>query len=412
MPYIFSQENYEQGYILAQNGDTLKGLIDNRNKWENPDSIKFKDSPGAGVEIYTPQTARGFFVKGDKYVSAEVRKDLLHRGQPANNESTPVFAKVFLLALIEGEKNLYSYFDADHKNYFFIKTDRGYEWLEFREYIALKDQDARITADEKYLKKESKYIGQLVLYFQDCPKIRNRLNTTAYETKSLTQLYSGYYKNCGSDAAYLKTHAKIKTKFGLLGGVTFTQLYFSYVDAPSGRRHTVNASYPMDIKPSGGIFCEFVLPRNNEKWSFLTELLYTSFETSGTTTSYETPDYYRVYTSQFDYSHIGLNGVIRFSYPVGQFNLFLNGGIRFKLQISGENSMTEVDHLYEEVVTQPAQEALETLNHEYGFLAGMGLRYKKLSLEGRYNFSLGFTNYVDFLSRINQVNVLLGFRIL
>jgi hypothetical protein len=411
LPDIFSQENFEQGYVLAQNGDTLNGQIDNRNKWQTPDSIRFINNLKTGVEIFTPRTASGFFVKGDKYISAEIRNDLLHRGQPADNESIPVYAKVFLLVLIEGEKNLYSYWDADNKTYYFIKTDRGYEWLEYREYIAVKEQDAEATGDEKYVKKESKYIGQLILYFQDCPKIQNYLNTTTYDTKSLTHLYSRYYKYCSSDPAYLKTRAKIKTRFGVQGGVSFTKLDFTEVSEFHNLKHTVNADYPMDIKPAAGIFCEFVLPRNNGKWSFLTELLYTSFKTSGTTTTYMTPEYYRVYTSEFDYSYIGLNAMIRFSYPIGQIKLFLNGGFRYNFQISGENSMTEVDYLYENVVTMPTKEALETLNHEYGFLGGMGLRFKKLSLEGRCNLSLGFTNYVDFESHIKQINVLLGYRI-
>jgi hypothetical protein len=85
----------------------------------------------------------------------------------------------------------------------------------------------------------------------------------------------------------------------------------------------MNADYPLDVKPAAGIFFELTLPRNNGKWSLLTELLYTSFETSATTTSYQTLEYYRVYTSTFHYSHIGLHEIIRFAYTVGQARLFL-----------------------------------------------------------------------------------------
>ena len=41
--YLYSQENYQPGYIIDNNGKKIEGYIDYRNWNNNPDFIKFKE---------------------------------------------------------------------------------------------------------------------------------------------------------------------------------------------------------------------------------------------------------------------------------------------------------------------------------------------------------------------------------
>jgi len=57
-----SQENYVPGYIIGNDGDTLRGFID-YGKWDiNPDRIRFKATTAEDGVFYNPIDIAGFGV--------------------------------------------------------------------------------------------------------------------------------------------------------------------------------------------------------------------------------------------------------------------------------------------------------------------------------------------------------------
>src|SRR5437879_3606317 len=68
---IFAQSNYLPGYVLQNNGDTLKGYINYREWDQCPTSIDFKHNPGdKDISKFTPRDSKGFEVSGfETYVS-------------------------------------------------------------------------------------------------------------------------------------------------------------------------------------------------------------------------------------------------------------------------------------------------------------------------------------------------------
>jgi hypothetical protein len=405
------QKHFEPGFMVNLQNDTVKGLIENQNKFRVPDSMMFKENSGSKTKIFHPESIRAFSVSGNRFVSAEIRIDQLNREKQIDSDQPPVLKTVFLLVLADGNRNLYCYADKTKKGYFFIKGADGYELLVYKEYMDTykKENETEFTS---ILKKDKKYLGQLTVYFQDCPAIQKYLGTTAYNDKSLTGLYSKYYKSCGEQqASYIKQNQKAKLSLGLMGGVSFSSVEF-IADSMDIRKITTRADYSVSKKPAFGIYSELMVPYNHGKWSIRVEALYNAVLSKGDVKIQTAPEYYSIYHNTFEYSYIGTHLFIKYSQPVGKMQIFADGGIRYNFQISGSHTMIIEDHLYGNISSNPSNQTLESTKTESGFATGLGIAYKRFSLEARYNFSMGFTNYQAFTSKLNEFNVLLGFRVL
>ena len=100
----FSQQNYQDGYIIQHSSDTLRGQIDFRDWTINPKTISFQDGRGEKTEFSAPQIF-AFFVSGETYRSYTVRihpysldLDVLAAGL----QSAPYDTTVFLRLLTAG----------------------------------------------------------------------------------------------------------------------------------------------------------------------------------------------------------------------------------------------------------------------------------------------------------------------
>ena len=58
----FCQTNFYKGYVIKNNGDTLKGYIDYREWVYSPKKITFKNNNV--VDSFTPDDIKGFEIKG------------------------------------------------------------------------------------------------------------------------------------------------------------------------------------------------------------------------------------------------------------------------------------------------------------------------------------------------------------
>ncbi len=71
----YSQSNFESGYIITMQKDTIKGFIDNRNWEKTPDQIVFKSNLDSKEITYNPNNIYGFGFEGESYVSGIVTID-------------------------------------------------------------------------------------------------------------------------------------------------------------------------------------------------------------------------------------------------------------------------------------------------------------------------------------------------
>src|SRR5437588_1907278 len=68
---VLAQSNYHEGYVVKNNGDTLKGYIDYREWENNPKSINFRISKDdKRTQQFAPATIRAFGISGmEAYIS-------------------------------------------------------------------------------------------------------------------------------------------------------------------------------------------------------------------------------------------------------------------------------------------------------------------------------------------------------
>src|ERR1700753_3772962 len=69
---VTAQENFQSGYIVRGQTDTVRGKIDYRERVANPRSVTFLDAAG-GKTAYGPGEISAFFVNGEIYRNYSIR---------------------------------------------------------------------------------------------------------------------------------------------------------------------------------------------------------------------------------------------------------------------------------------------------------------------------------------------------
>lgn len=110
---VFAQVNPQRGYILTNEGDTIRGTIDFRSETKNAQSCRFKADSTSEYRSYLPGEIRGYRLEGDGvfYVT---------RSFPVEGISKTFFAEY----LLQGGISLYRY--QEHTcDYFYLENQKG-----------------------------------------------------------------------------------------------------------------------------------------------------------------------------------------------------------------------------------------------------------------------------------------------
>ena len=393
----YSQKNFLPAKVITFEGDTLSGQIDYRNPDKNPEKIEFAPISGSPPITYKPSDIAGFMVKEEVYVSAPVAIEVSPSGSVLMDDN-PEFRlradTVFLRAVVSGNKGLYILRNSEGNINFYIKTDTGFEYLRYKKYKA-------IVSDQNVILENKEYIGQLQTYMGDCEMIWTLLHDVSYTHYSLSRLFRSYFGCMNYEIMHQKSADKPVIELGLLSGTSYSIIDFS----TDGFSHLDNTVYSRSVNFSGGLFLDFVFPANMGKISVNNELIYTKYRSSG--------EYDWVVNSvftEFEYSYIRLNNMVRLKYPVGPVYLLANVGISNGIEISGSNYLKP---RIEYVTGEPFKEgeAIEdTKKYEQGILAGLGVRYRSISMEFRYELGNGISWNQAIASRTQRIYILAGYR--
>src|SRR5688500_19181410 len=114
---VTAQSTYKEGVLVTTSGDTLKGFIDYRAWYHNPESILFKSSrDGKDPERFTVANISWFSVPGPVFYAAFVVSVSLNEIElgalRVELDTTQVVKAIFLKEILRGDKvKLYSYQD-------------------------------------------------------------------------------------------------------------------------------------------------------------------------------------------------------------------------------------------------------------------------------------------------------------
>ena len=158
--YAFAQSNYKAGYVIENNGDTLKGLI-NYREWNLPPTfVEFKSNLQDKKEVkFNARDIKKFQVKGiDSYISYKglistniiTLPDLPVRLDTGKKQDT-----VFLQQLTTG-KNLTLYFHGDVLKIRFFVAEGNAKPVELTYYPYFESASQQVAVD--------RYKNQLIYY--------------------------------------------------------------------------------------------------------------------------------------------------------------------------------------------------------------------------------------------------------
>lgn len=385
----------QSGFIVTSVGDTIKGLIDNQVWNKNPSKIYFSLSDIDEAKSYKPAELKSFGVANDIYVSAIVIID----GSPYRATSqAPVFNDnkfcdtVFLQSLIKGEKSLYYYMDINNMEHYFIGSSKGFELLVYKRY------EKKDSLNHVYVAEDKRYLGQLSYYLQDCKTILSQLKDLRYEQSGLIDLFQYYYTCTNKTIEFQYKVEKKPNQFGVVAGLSLTN--FEFIDGPT---YLVEAPYSTSVNFSGGLYFDLIFQRKSGRVSLYNEIQYYSFLADA-----EYVNNSLTITTKIGFKYLQMNNMIRYRYPLKNAYPFFNAGFSTGFGFSETNFMQNLNSTNE-------GEAIEELNKlNLGIPMGLGIKYKKYSLEIRYLAGIKkqntLINSVQPYSKTNSMFFLLGYQ--
>ena len=211
---LCAQGNYEPGYIITNQQDTVTGWINYRTEKNNQKQCEFKPDLKHETMIYLPEDIAGyrFTDNGKYYVSREIQL----------NEKPQ---KVFLEFLVEGMMNLYYYEDVIV--YYFFENQEGK-----MEIVSRKPE--RIDEEKRIVRKDNAYIGQVRYLFRDYQPIAQKANNLKFDQKSMIGVVKEYHKavcTTGESCIIFQNERPdekaVKCKISIYGGLQQSKYTFS-----------------------------------------------------------------------------------------------------------------------------------------------------------------------------------------
>lgn len=395
MYQLNAQDNFIQGYVINKDSDSISGFIHFSDWDKNPNVIRFKSDFNSDEVKYNPNDILAFSVAGDIYQSAVVEVETSPWDlQDISKDATFSFRTdtVFLRILVFGEKSLYSYKPNIGKDQFYLGNDSGYELLLYKEYIKVVDGYHNKV-------KNNKYIGQLIFYLQDCPKISEIVSNAAYTEKDLLNVFMKYNSCLGQDLIVQDEKKKTTLNWGVLAGISITSVILK------GDEYSIltEMNFPKSNNFTFGGILDVVFTGNQGKWSLNNELMWSSYITSASYTDIRSPDVYDIYDVNITLGYLKLNNMMRFRYPIKKLSIFANLGISNGIAIINSSSAIKYYHFYSSVDSAPISALEDFRTYEFGYIMGGGLGYKSINLEFRYEIGSGFSTITSLKSKVNRM---------
>lgn len=389
-----AQTNYVKAYIVNNTGDTIKGLIDYKNWGMNPDKIHFKSSPQSEVFVFTPTSIRTFCVSDELYYSAEVQMEVSPEVSNLDKyaDLNLVTDSVFLQTLVQGSKSLFYYKSPAGKSNFYIFSNGKYELLQHKKYIKTTSKDIVIAENKKY-------VGQLIIYFNDCEYLKSKIGKIKYSQRSLVNSFDSYYRCTRETVSFKKKEEKIKFEKGIFAGGSSTTLTVKGGDIKDIPHFSTSKNLAM------GLSFDVVLPRNQRKWSIVNELNFPSYHMEDNFINKAKDTVY----IEMGYRYVKINNMLRFSYPIKVFRIFINAGMGNGLALIETNYMKTIPD--GPFFNSPKEgQFIKSRKYEQSILGGAGVRWKSISLELRSEYGNGMSRYPLLSTKTLRHYLLFGFK--
>ena len=379
-----AQITFDPGHFINNEGEKIEGFIKNIEWNNNPESFEFMDSENGNKKTYSIDEVAEF--KVDRFLFKRFEVDI-DRSSNLNSSlslhKNPDFQKetLFLLLLVEGDANLYSYNDKSLVRYFYSLDHENSYQLVYKKYLR---NTSEITTNNLFRQQLSQILK--------CNSISsNRFQHLSYSKTELTKFFKDYNTCKNPELIYHKETSKGNFLYSIRPGVTLNNFKID-TDAFYANGQIVHFQNTLGIRL--GIEVEYVFPINKNKWSLITEpsFIYINDEALD----------YLGKTSIWKYNSVELPLGIRHHMFLNEHSkIFINASLVWMFQIDSKVTLFDgKDFVFES---------------RSNFALGVGYKFKnKYSFEFQYrtpqrlDFGRGS---VDQTAYIDNMALILGYTI-
>ena len=407
----YSQNNFLPGFIVDANGNTLQGEIDFQDWGINPDTISFRKKGETQIVHLSALDVQRFEVNGVEYIGGIFETDISPlKLDLLEDVSAPhiLIDTVFLKTIFKSDKKLYLNRHTYGRENFYIDRDGVIELLVYKKYKKYKQIIGR---KKELIAENKKFIGQLNLYLRDCSDMQTKLGKIKYIQSSLVSLFE-HHASCMGLVNQVELNIpreKTSIDIGVFGGAMLTNINLD--GKGFFQTHLVETEFPNSFDPTFGVFIDYDLPRNLRKFSFRTELAYTSYNIYAFHQIYHQEEYYINSDMYLQVRQIRANIMARYRKPIGlNNNIFINVGYPLSLKSWGLNAR-RIESMYfgqEEKYTIPVIPGFEY--RQGGPVFGAGLEVDKFSFELRWEFVWKLTDSINLRGLSDRFYLLAAYR--
>ena len=398
---IFAQTNYHQGYVLKNNGDTLKGYIDYREWTYSPLSIDFKvNKTDKAPQQFTPKAIKGFEITDMEtyasYIGVISTNKNIFPNLPVGLDTGKIQAAVFLKQLTTGNHLTLFFNNEINKNRFFI-AENGKPPVELIYY----EYYDNTRTQEVY---HNLYRGQLLLYINQFnngnAKLVSKLEDVKFTQPDLVNIVDDI-NNDGARTSNDQIGTKKRpsnTRFFAGAGINNTTTKYTYVNSITGdisSTGTVITDHMLSyqsttVSPKIDLGLDIFVNPNVQQFIFRLELAYSYVNGRFTGNVEQDGNTIDVFDYQFGQHTATLTPQFIFNvYNQDKLKVYVDAGVAVNL--SGYTNTAPVNEL---TGTNLSPLTLRPLWAYYPMQVGVVLN-KKIEFSFTYNLFAGYSSYSD-----------------
>lgn len=394
-----SQSPNRSARVVFSSGEEKEMVLSWKDVEKTPSVIETPDGRAMG-----PKEVEAFELGKLKFVAATVDLDLSPiKTADLTRDKNPVLAHdttLFLQVLVEGPRSLFSHRDQNGKDHLFIRSE-SYQELTFRRYLKPTENLARSVET---------FRDQLTFYLDaTCPDLEEQIRRTRYTAGGIQKAFRLYY-TCVQDTADFEFEPdRIAVEYGVLGGITQQNLtvrgslYFEVYE---------QGEYSSSQNPTFGAFINLVHPRYRRRWSFYTDLSYTeSRYTAVTPPRIDVIGLDQEEHLTFQFNYLRLAHQLRYRFPIaGPVQGYIGLGLSHAYAVKNLHERVQIDYFPSgtRIQTEPLFQRVKI--SEQGVQGSLGISFWRISLEGRYERTDGFSPVNAFGTFVERMTGLVSLR--
>lgn len=375
-----AQTNYQPGFIVTTNGDSIKGFINYRDWEQNPLTIQFRSKTDENIKEYGLSDLDAFGVAKQLF---EKKTILVDKGTrkleklTLKEDSSKTIRQVFLRVLVKGKASLYLYADNEYGEHFFMEKDT-IPLTELIYRVKLTEND---VLQQELREELFRFRNQLRAPLFGTPNLAERLSDLKYEKKDLVNLFNDYNKLSGKISTYNFGIEKIKLEWVVVGGLTYNFLKFKGTDVFT----ELNAA---KIKSSVnyviGAALNITLPRTNGAWATYHEISYKPSIYNGRSILYNSDgNVSKDMDIHMTYNYLNFVNMMKYQLVLKNIAPYFGIGLTASVAVSSEQYQNTTKTLGSEVTHYKEPVLLSDKKGSFGIIGVLGISNKRFFVDVR-----------------------------